>query len=90
MKEDFFKLITDGTIMLEYYEDEENDNEANIAVRILDENLEKAFTDDMYIELIDYVQDCLLVAAYAGFEAPTEFYKDIKKFIESGDPLAKH
>lgn len=88
MREDFYNLIETGQIIVQYFE-EDVMNEPRLSISIPNDDLESSFTDDMFEDLIDYVQECLVVASFAGFEAPTKFYQQIKAFVEEGDPIAK-
>lgn len=55
------------------------------------EELEKMFDEqpDLLGEFSDYVQTCMLIANYAGFEPPSEFYQMMKSYVESEIPKNK-
>lgn len=78
----FYDLITEQKIYIEYFED---GPEAQLRVVYNDEETEKFFTEnpEALSELNDYVEKALIVASYAGFEPPTDFYKAIKSYVES-------
>ena len=71
----FFELIVDEKVGIQYLEEKDTD---------------EYFKDnpEIFDKFIDYVQQCLVVANYAGFEAPSEFYTAIKAYVESeGDGI---
>lgn len=82
----FFELIVDEKVGIQYLEEE---GEAKIAFT-MEKDTDEYFKDnpEIFDRFIDYVQQCLVVANYAGFEAPSEFYTAIKAYVESeGDGI---
>lgn len=74
----YFSLINNGDITIQYIEDESGEPNLNVSAK--DEKLLESLD---FEGLVNYVTECLLVASFAGFEAPTEFYKIIKEYVES-------
>lgn len=67
----------------------EEEGEAKLAFT-MEKDTDEYFKDnpEIFDKFIDYVQQCLVVANYAGFEAPSEFYTAIKAYVESeGDGI---
>ena len=85
-KEDIFELIASGSIRVEYMENE--DGEPLLGIEYSSAELQESVNQDIVIE---YISECLMVASLAGFEAPTEYYRFIKSFVEdkSMDDLMK-
>lgn len=84
--EDIFELIADGSIRVEYMENE--DGEPLLGFEYSSAELQESIDQDT---ITKYVSECLMVASLAGFEAPTEYYRFIKSFVEdkSMDELLK-
>ena len=84
--EDIFELIANGNIRVEYMENE--DGEPLLGFEYSSVELQKSIDQDA---ITKYVSECLMVASLAGFEAPTEYYRFIKSFVEdkSMDELLK-
>lgn len=84
--EDIFELIADGSIRVEYMENE--DGEPLLGFEYSSTELQESIDQDT---ITKYVSECLMVASLAGFEAPTEYYRFIKSFVEdkSMDELLK-
>lgn len=84
--EDIFELIADGSIRVEYMENE--DGEPLLGFEYSSAELQESIDQDA---ITKYVSECLMVASLAGFEAPTEYYRFIKSFVEdkSMDELLK-
>lgn len=85
-KEDIFEFITNGSIRVEYMENEKG--EPLLGIEYSSAELQESIDQDAVSE---YVSECLMVASLAGFEAPTEYYRFIKSFVEdkSMDDLMK-
>lgn len=85
-KEDIFELIANGSIRVEYMENEKG--EPLLGIEYSSAELQESINQDLVSE---YVGECLMVASLAGFEAPTEYYRFIKSFVEdkSMDDLMK-
>ena len=85
-KEDIFELIANGSIRVEYMENEKG--EPLLGIEYSSAELQESIDQDIVSE---YVSECLMVASFAGFEAPTEYYRFIKSFVEdkSMDDLMK-
>ena len=84
--EDIFELIANGSIRVEYMENE--DGEPLLGFEYSSVELQESIDQDA---ITKYVSECLMVASLAGFEAPTEYYRFIKSFVEdkSMDELLK-
>lgn len=84
--EDIFELIANGSIRVEYMENE--DGEPLLGFEYSSAELQESIDQDA---ITKYVSECLMVASLAGFEAPTEYYRFIKSFVEdkSMDELLK-
>lgn len=84
--EDIFELIANGSIRVEYMENE--DGEPLLGFEYSSAELQESIDQDA---ITKYVSECLMVASLAGFEAPTEYYRFIKSFVEdkSIDELLK-
>ena len=84
--EDIFELIADGSIRVEYMENE--NGEPLLGFEYSSAELQESIDQDA---ITKYVSECLMVASLAGFEAPTEYYRFIKSFVEdkSMDDLMK-
>lgn len=84
--EDIFELIANGSIRVEYMENE--DGEPLLGFEYSSAELQGSIDQDA---ITKYVSECLMVASLAGFEAPTEYYRFIKSFVEdkSMDELLK-
>lgn len=85
-KEDIFELIVNGSIRVEYMENEDGD--PLLGIEYSSTELQESVDQDVITE---YISECLMVASLAGFEAPTEYYRFIKSFVEdkSMDDLMK-
>lgn len=75
--EDIFELIANGSIRVEYMENE--DGEPLLGFEYSSAELQESIDQDA---ITKYVSECLMVASLAGFEAPTEYYRFIKSFVE--------
>lgn len=84
--EDIFELIANGSIRVEYMENK--DGEPLLGFEYSSAELQESIDQDA---ITKYVSECLMVASLAGFEAPTEYYRFIKSFVEdkSMDELLK-
>lgn len=80
-EEFFFDLIIKGKATAKYFEE---DGKPLIAFT-MDDETQKYFdeNEDSFTNFSEYIQRALLVADYAGFEPPSEFYEAIKAYVES-------
>ena len=63
-KEDIFELIANGSIRVEYMENEKG--EPLLGIEYSSAELQESINQDLVSE---YVSECLMVASLAGFEA---------------------
>lgn len=81
-KVDFYnELIIKEEVIPQYLEE---NGEPKLSLSYSNE-IDKLFNDQP--ELLDgissYIQFCLIVASFAGFEPPSEFYSMMKSYVES-------
>lgn len=77
----FFELIIDNKVEVQYFEEEQ---EPKLSFS-MDDETDQYFKDnpDVFDAFIEYIQKSLVIAHYAGFEAPSDFYTAIKAYVES-------
>lgn len=76
----FFNLIKDELILISY---KEEDNEGKIVYSFEEEAEWILENKELFSKLNKYVNNSFFVASMGGFEAPSEYYKAIKAYVES-------
>ena len=80
MKETYLELILSGEIVVTFFEDDDGRP-------MLDIEYATAELKDSIIEpdLTDYLAECIAIATMAGFEAPTEYYRMMKDYVQDSE-----
>mgnify|MGYP001161902232 FL=1 len=75
----FLEMIEAGKIKYSYTEDENGEGNSFLFHKDL-ENI----TDDTFLDKLNsYISEAYYIASMGGFEAPSEYYRSIKEFIET-------
>ena len=78
----YFDALMEGLINIHYIE--ENEGEPRLDIEYIDANIKESIDEE---DFASYVSECLLVASWAGFEAPTEYYKTMQAFVQEGSAM---
>lgn len=72
----FHQLIVDGDILINYMESPEGD--PYLDIEYVKDGIKESIDEEAFTL---YVADCFVVASFAGFEPPTEYYQAMKAFV---------
>lgn len=76
MNNNFLELLLDGEIQIEMFEHE---GQPMLNIEYVTPELKASINED---EFTAFVSECLAVATMCGFEAPTDYYKAMKEFVQ--------
>lgn len=76
MRDLYLELILDGEIQLDFFE---IDGRPILEVSYMTKELKESIDEE---DLVSYITESISIATMCGFEAPSEYYRAMKDFIQ--------